>query len=323
MKALTEEQQKQLTTTVAMAAGACVLLWLLYQYVLMGMYLDKRDSLTKAADAARQQADKNVSLVEEAKRDAKHWASMNILDTTKEKDAIDRASAEAQSTVYSIAGRAGMTIEEWSQDSATHPSSGHPDFQEVRFEAQARTTTNRIAGFLNELERNLEKSVSLPMRVDQMKIHAKTPGQDDLEVRLTISALVYSPKAAAPATTKPGNQATTKASVASTMAKPGENPAVGTVETESDAAKALEQKLIERRKKDEADAAKAEAERAEFEKLSPEEQLKVVEAKRKAAEIAATQKAAEDEAKQKQLEADLIKRRQQDLGAQSAPGGAK
>jgi len=323
VKALSQEQQKQITTTVVIAVAGCVVLWILYQYVLFGLYLDKRDALAKQVTESQKLADKNSHLLDEAKRDTRAWTTLNILDVQKEKDAIDRTSALVYSTIKDLAQRAGMTIEDW-QDLGAHPSNGHPDFQEVKFSARMRTTTNRIAGFLLALEQN----ATFPARLDQIKYHTKTPGQDDLDIDLTIATLVYSPRAVAATKPAVGAQATTRTSASTTMASRGGAAGTGTPEAAVDPKTQelllkREAELIERRKQDEIAAAKLQAETEAFSKLSDEDKQKWLENKRKTDEIAATQKAAEDEVRRKQIEAEMEKKRQLEVGAVGAPGGAK
>jgi len=153
-----------------------------------------------------------------------------------------------------------------------------------------------------------------------MVIHALQPGQDDLHVDLTFSALIYSPKTSA-ATTKP-DAAATRTSVPSTMSSG--TPGRGTVSPEPAVDPKAEEALMARRQADLEKAAKAEAEREAFNKLSEPEKEAWLQQRRLENEAAATQKAADDAAKQKQMELEMEKRRQQEQGGASpARGGVR
>lgn len=314
MKALSDEQVKNLTTVGGWSAAGCVALYLLYQYVLIGMYWGPRDQLAKDYQKIDTDNRNNANLIMTAEKDSLVWSKMSVKNAKDEDDAREQTATNVRTIFNDIASRAGISFQTW-VDSGTHPGK-QPDFQEIKFTASTRATSARLAGFLYAVEQNTE----VPARIDQLNIHAQTPGSDaDLHVEMVISALVYNPKV--PIATRP---MTTQLAARIVTAQTRRGGGTATTKPEVAVDPKLVQALMDRRQKEEEAAAKAQAEIDAFEKLSPEEKEAYILKKHEEEAAAATRKAAEDKIKQQQAEEEMMKRRLQDEGgAKTAPGGTK
>jgi hypothetical protein len=322
VKKLSEEQTKQITTTGGWAIAACVLLYVLYQYVFMGLYWGPRQKLKSDIIKIQQQMDDGAKMILTGARDSRVWSKMNILDSREDLDARDQAAATVWDVFTRAAQRAGMSFQQFNSSAGAHAINGQPDFEELRFNAVARTTTARLAGFLYAVETNTE----VPARIDQLDIHAVTPGEDNLSVTMTITALVYAPKSNAIATRPAGAQGGTRPGVAATMSgRSGTRPvavAAGTKPAATMDTTAIEKAMEENRKAEQEKIKKTEAEQEAFNNLPEEEKLKVLEKKRLEEAAAASQKAMSAADK----EAEMMRKRaaeEQKLGAATttAPAG--
>src|SRR4051794_31423375 len=100
-----------MTTTVVIAVAACVVLWILYEYVLVGLYLDPRQKLASATTEARKKVDAGILMVKNANRDSQIWTTLNVMDSHEKQDATDIMSADTYDTLNGWARQAGMTFE--------------------------------------------------------------------------------------------------------------------------------------------------------------------------------------------------------------------
>jgi hypothetical protein len=324
VKKLSDEQVKRLTTMGVWVGLGCVLLWLLYQYVWVGLYWGPRTQLSTQIAKLKKTNESNARLLSRAAQDSTLWAKMSVLNMKEDEDARDKTAQAVWEIFSQAAQQSGFTFISW-VDNGTHPSTGRLDFQEIRFTASARTTTNRLAGFLYLVENTNQ----VPARVDSLNVHAQTPGNDDLHVEMVISALLYNPRV----TMKPrppleiGTQPATRVSYPTTQGGRVRTPTTRPELAPPDPKKEAE--LVAKRLQEEQEAAKALAEREAFDKLSDEEKLQYLQRKREAEALAATRKAEEDKVKQehaaedaKKREEEMIRRRQQEMGgAATAPGG--
>jgi hypothetical protein len=312
VKSLTDEQVKQATTLGGWGLAVCVVLYLLYQYVLWGIYLGPRADKINSYDKLTKENAASSKLLEQAARDDNLWAKMELSNFKEDPDARDQLAEQVKTAYYDAARQAGFSFNTWS-DTGTFPSPKQADFKEVRFTATAMLTTNRLAGFLYTVEHYAD----LPARVDQLNIRAQTPGTDYLHVDMSISALLYSPEKPVPplaaqafaatkrgpeavATNRGGRVTTTRPTTTRPVATRAELP----VDPEA------EKKLMERRA---ALEAKAEADlkaQEEFLKLSPEEQEAWLQKKHEADAIAATQKEADDAIRREKEEAERVIKQQ-------------
>ncbi len=170
----------------------------------------------------------------------------------------------------------------------------HSDiYQEATFDLQARGNTAGFAKFLYTLE-----SSKTPMRVDRMDVSSQPLGQDDLNITLALTALIYAPK--------PVKGAPTATQVArSTSTKPGAATKAG----ESAAEKAIIEKLKAQRAADEKAAGNATAAPSTAPAAVPGA----------ASAPAALPSAAESQAADDAAEAKLKKQREQELETLDAP----
>jgi hypothetical protein len=335
VKALSDEQVKQLTTLGGWGLAACVVLYLVYQYVLVGLYLGPRGDLVTQYNKVNKDNDTSSKLLETAARDEILWAKMAIPNIKNDPDERDMLAEQVKSAYYEAASRAGFSFTTWN-DTGTFPSPQRPDFKEVRFTATAMLSSNRLAGFLYLVEHYDQ----VPARVDQLNIRAQTPGQDYLHVDMAISALLYNPVTPIPRITSPdlvatrGGRptATTRSGRGQTTRPTGTRTGAGTRAEAPPPDPEAEAKLVERRLKQEEEAAAKQKEIEEFKLLSPEQQEEWLTKKRERDAIAATQREAEEaiakqkrEAEQailkKQKEEEMLRRRQEEEGiATTAPG---
>ena len=99
--------------------------------------------------------------------------------------------------VTNFATQTQVRISNWTAQTVTRPVQ-KTDYQEATYKMQAKGNSGGFFRFLLSLENS-----HTPMRVDSIEIVGQPPGQDDLAVNLTLTALIYAPKLPKGAATQP------------------------------------------------------------------------------------------------------------------------
>jgi hypothetical protein len=148
--------------------------------------LTEKDALIKKQ---RDTFNANKKLIDGRSKIAKDWKAL------QERGLSSDASASAytlMSKVWDIGYEQGFSI-----TALTNPgrTSSKSDFDTIKFQATGTGTTKRVANFLLALE-----STDLPLKIEDLNITSKTPGDDMLTVEMGLTSIIYAPKVAAGST---------------------------------------------------------------------------------------------------------------------------
>jgi hypothetical protein len=116
----------------------------------------------------------------------KAWDDWNAMELWND---VTKVESPVRNLVFQLAQVNNFSIRNWSNASPRALSAKQPDFQEITFTAGATTTTARLGRFLAMLE----SQSNMAIKVEGLKIASRKPGQDDLNVEMTIRAVAYIP----------------------------------------------------------------------------------------------------------------------------------
>ncbi|HEX4055274.1 MAG TPA: GspMb/PilO family protein [Tepidisphaeraceae bacterium] len=160
--------------TLLLAAAALVCAW-----ILLGFYFDQRDSLTEQRDGKSQSMADAIRLLQQESDLRKLTARLGTSVMS------DSSAAEGQllHLVHDWEQRAGANNASFQRVGMSEEHG----FVLLTFEVSAAGDMPAIAAFLYQIE-----TASIPLRVENVQMHSKYEGGDEVQIHLEISTLYRS-----------------------------------------------------------------------------------------------------------------------------------
>jgi hypothetical protein len=216
------KREQLIAWVVGVVVGGAVLFM-----IVNSVFLSQIQSMSKEKRDQQAQYKSDSYLLDTATVTRDKWEKLGIKTSPAE------MGQQVHTTVTSFAQQTGMTISNWTANTVTRPVT-KTDYEEATFKAQLKGNSAGFHRFLYALE-----SSRTPMRVDEMAATAQPPGQDSLSVNLTLTALIYAPKA-------PKGKAIPAAARSTSTKAASTKPGALSAKKESDIAR----QMAERRKKE-------------------------------------------------------------------------
>jgi hypothetical protein len=164
----------------ALIAGVMLLIGGGYFY-LLSPYLTARAQLISDINAAQKKYDREVSLIESQPKVASSWKKL-LAGDLREKPA--EAMSRTNDFIYDAARSAMFEIKIFNPDGPKQEG----DFKNIRVNVSGVGKMLWLYHFLAAIEQS-----ELPIKIDELRVAARKPGLDDLNVSLTISTLIFAP----------------------------------------------------------------------------------------------------------------------------------
>lgn len=166
---------------IAIAAGAVLGLFLL-DWAVLSPWMEARGALTARLQASRDEleaAKQTLDNERRARRRLHEVAGQTLLD--------DASAAESQLL---------NAMRSWSDDAGLAVSAVRPDrmegdngFGRVTLRASGTGRMRHVTQFLWNVE-----TAAIPVRIEDLQIGARTPGEDDLQLQFTLATLYRMPE---------------------------------------------------------------------------------------------------------------------------------
>jgi hypothetical protein len=166
--------RNRVNKTLLLAAAALVCAW-----ILLGFYFDQRDSLTEQRDGKSQSMADAIRLLQQESDLRKLTARLGTSVMS------DSSAAEGQllHLVHDWEQRAGANNASFQRVGMSEEHG----FVLLTFEVSAAGDMPAIAAFLYQIE-----TASIPLRVENVQMHSKYEGGDEVQIHLEISTLYRS-----------------------------------------------------------------------------------------------------------------------------------
>jgi hypothetical protein len=162
---------------------AIVVVFVVGYLFLIAPYLANRAQLAEDIKSTQSQYDDETKLLAAQPRVAADWKSL-LAGNLKTIPA--QASGKTQDALYDWARSARFNLQSVKPDRPRQDK----DFQQIRFQASGAGTTASIYRFLAAIEKS-----DLPLKIEELRVNSRKDGTDDLNITLTLSALIFSPPA--------------------------------------------------------------------------------------------------------------------------------